>query len=282
MTNFRAIDIADQPRVTPAAQPAPMLDWVEIRRLVIDERYQRPLGTKNWAIIRKIAAEFDWAAFGPVLLAPVEGGLFALIDGQHRTHAAALCGFEKVPAMITTVPAAAQARAFVQVNKARTGISSQMIFRAALAAGEGWATRCDTVVAAGGGRLMPYNATSKVRRSGQVYCIGLVRALVTSGRGPALTAVIRALIAYDEKAARPALFSEYVLRPLTLAVATEARFLALDLAAFLRRNDPFLVIDGAIRASTALSTQKPQNILGRDALVERLRQFAMTAGEIHA
>lgn len=282
MTHLRRIDIQNRPAFVPAAQPAPMLDWIPIARLVIDDRYQRSLGPRNWTAITRIAAAFDWASFGPVLLAPVEGGRFAVIDGQHRVHAAALCGIESVPAMITTAALDAQARAFVRINAARTNATVYNVFRAALAAGEDWAIRCDEVVAAGGGRLMPYNCSTAERRSGQVYCVGLVRELVAGGRAATLTAAIRALVAYDEKAARPALFSEYILRPLTFAIAAEARFQDLDLAAFLRRNDPFKVIDAAIRAASTLGATKPQNILGRDALIQRLRAFAVGAGAANA
>ena len=41
------------------------------------------------AHLRRIAEQFDWRLFAPVIVAPIEGGLFAVIDGQHRTHAAA-------------------------------------------------------------------------------------------------------------------------------------------------------------------------------------------------
>lgn len=282
MTHLRPIDISDRPAFVPAPQPAPMLDWIPIARLVIDDRYQRPLGTRNWVVITKIAAAFDWASFGPVLLAPVEGGRFAVIDGQHRVHAAALCGIESVPAMIITAALDAQARAFVQVNSRRVGVSPHIVFRAALAAGEGWATRCDAVVAAGGGRLMAYNSSAANRKSGQVYCVGLVRDLVAAGHAAPLTAALRALVAYDELAARPALFSDYILRPLVQAIAADPGFQDLDLAAFLRRNDPFKVIDAAIRASATLGATKPQNILGRDVLIQRLRVFAIGAGAAHA
>lgn len=282
MTHLRPIDIGQRPRHALAEQPAPWLGWIPIAEMVIDDRYQRPLGSKNWAAITRIAAAFDWASFGPVLLAPVEGGRFAVIDGQHRVHAAALCGIESVPAMITTAATDAQARAFVQINSRRINASAHVVFRAALAAGEGWAERCDAVVAAGGGRLMAYNVSSAERKSGQVYCVGLVREMIAAGHAAALTAAIRALVAYDEKAVRPALFSEYILRPLTLAIAADPGFQDLDLAAFLRRNDPFKVIDAAIRASSALGTTKPQNILGRDALIQRLRAFAIGAGAAHA
>lgn len=87
-----------------AEQPAPQLLWLRIEDLVVDSRYQRPLNTGNWAAIRRIAKDFRWSRFSPVLVAPVEGGRYAVIDGQHRAHAAALCGIESIPAMVALVP----------------------------------------------------------------------------------------------------------------------------------------------------------------------------------
>lgn len=52
--------------------PAPMLQWIEIKDLVIDEAYQRDLTPRNWAAIRRIAANFKWSRFSPVFCAPVE------------------------------------------------------------------------------------------------------------------------------------------------------------------------------------------------------------------
>lgn len=274
MTSLRPIDISSGPRFEPAPQPVPLLDWVEIDRLRIDERYQRPLGKKNWTIINKIAAGFDWASFGPVLVAPVEGGFFAVIDGQHRVHAAALCGIAMVPAMVINISPAAQAAAFVQVNQMRTAVSANAAFRAALAAGEDWAVRGAAAVEAGGGRLMPFKASQGAKKPGQVYCVTVVRNLVNAGHAPALTAAVRALIGYDAKGTRAALFSEYILHPFVLALADDARFLALDLVAFLNRNDPFIVIESAMRVAAQDGDTRRKRILATNAFVRRLNHFA--------
>src|SRR4051812_451900 len=76
---------------------APKLDWIAISALVIDRQYQREitkLGRKN---IRHIAENFHWSMFTTVMVAPIGGGKYAIVDGQHRTTAAALVGIEKVP-----------------------------------------------------------------------------------------------------------------------------------------------------------------------------------------
>lgn len=116
MTAYREIQIGSREIIAAPAEPAPDLKWLPISDIVIDEAYQRPLLRSNWKAIEKIAREFKWSRFTPVLVAPVEGGKFALIDGQHRTHAAKLRGLPVVPAMIVPMSAEEQAMAFAHVN----------------------------------------------------------------------------------------------------------------------------------------------------------------------
>ena len=87
---YRSIEVSHLPPVVPVDQAAPMLAWIKIADLAIDDDYQRPLNPGNWLAIRKIAEAFRWGRFGPVLVSPIEAGRFAVIDGQHCCHAAAL------------------------------------------------------------------------------------------------------------------------------------------------------------------------------------------------
>ncbi len=61
-----------------------MLTWVENAPMVVDDSYQRAMGSLAWRHIIAIADNFDWSKFTPVIVAPVEGGFYAIIDGQHR------------------------------------------------------------------------------------------------------------------------------------------------------------------------------------------------------
>jgi len=177
----RPIDIADLDRVQQRDLVRPDLEWVPISAILIDDRYQRPLGPKNRTAIRRIAEIFDWAEFTPCLVAPLGGGQYALIDGQHRTHAAALAGQDAVPCLIVPMDFARQARAFAAVNGRVTAISVFHIYRAALASGEPWALEARKVVEHAGGRLMTGNASSSAKKPGEIYCIGLIRKLVEAG-----------------------------------------------------------------------------------------------------
>lgn len=243
---LRPIEILDEEIRAPEEQPAPILDWLPIERLRIDDTYQRALGRVNVQQIRKIAEHFRWSRFTPVLVSPIEGGLYAIIDGQHRTHAAALCGFSAVPAMAVHVPRSEQARAFQWVNQQSIRVTPHQVFKAAVTAGDAWARDCIMAVEAGGCRLMTSNASSNDKKPRQVYSVGLVKRMVEKGKAGAVTAALRAISAYDETG-RVGLYSDYVLRPWFEAVAEDARFEKIDLLAVLRANDPFRVIEGAAR-----------------------------------
>lgn len=152
-SSFRKVEIQGHATCSLAEQPAPILDWLPLDRLVIDDRFQRPLNEGSWKAIRKIAENFRWSRFGPILVAPIAGGLYSVVDGQHRVHAAALCGIESVPAMAVQIGMAEQAMAFAQVNTALIRVSAHQSYRAALAAGDPVATAARDAVSAAGCEL---------------------------------------------------------------------------------------------------------------------------------
>lgn len=272
---LRHIDVSAVDPVTPADQPAPMLDWVPIAKIVIDDEYQRELKPNNWAAIKRIAADFHWSRFSPVLLAPIEGGLYACIDGQHRTHAAAICGFDRVPAMITTVPRSEQARAFVHVNGSQIRVSGHQVYRAALAAREPWAVACRDAVEHAGCKLMTNNATlAKDKKPGEVFCIALIRKLVEAGKAEAVTAGLRALRIYEPE--KVALYADYVLTPWLTAVASDPQFVHADLIAVLRKRSPYNCIEAAERI--AVTERKPAAAMKRQFFERQIRDYGINTG----
>ena len=209
---MRPIDTGSEPRVIPEEQPLPELAWVDIDGLVIDDRYQRPLGKANWSRIRKIAAEFRWSRFSPILVAPTASGGYAVVDGQHRVHAAKICGFSRVPALIVQMDKQEQARSFSWVNDQVTRISTFHIYKAALAAGEDWAIDCREAVEVSGCRLMTGNSSTNSKKVGEIYAIALIRHLVERDKARVVTTGLKALLDYDVTGRVP-LYSAVILRP---------------------------------------------------------------------
>jgi hypothetical protein len=199
MTEYRPIALPNMGApLSIVDQPSPMLQWVEIALMVIDDSYQRQINQTGLRTIKTIAEGFRWSCFTPVLLAPIEGGLFAVIDGQHRVHAALMCGIKSVPAMVVPIAATEQATAFVQVNSARTAMSPLNLYKAGLVAGAAWAIDADRAVSEAGCRLMRSNRSTKDKKPGEVYCVGLIRDLVAKGHGRAVTVALSAVRALDQ------------------------------------------------------------------------------------
>jgi len=269
---FRTIDVAGFDACQLIEQPAPMLQWVPIADLVIDGAYQRDLGRQNLAAIRKIASDFRWSRFAPVLVAPVDGGRFAIIDGQHRTHAAKVCGIKSVPAMIVQIDPAEQASAFAFVNSATTKITPHHIYNAGLAAKEAWAVNMKEAVEAGGCDLRMSNASTAQKKPGQIYCIGLIRDIEKRGYLSALTTVLKGLVEYDTTGRVP-LYSDFIIRPMVFAYVESRDFKRIDIAAFLRENDPFKVINFVDRAMADEQLQGSRQVNYRNAFKVHFQQY---------
>lgn len=235
---YRKIETGDRHVECPVPEPEPRLSWVPISRLVVDEEYQRPLGRANWTAIMKIAANFQWHRFTPMLIAPVpDEDLFCVIDGQHRAHAALVAGKSSVPAMIVDLDTKGQASAFSWVNGQVTAITAFHIYKAGLAAGDPEAIAARDAVEAAGAKLMTYTASTNVKKPGQIYAIGLVRRWIKRGQGDLVTSGIRAL-ARSQFSDERDYWSNAVLDPLFNAMNAVPEVIPLDLAPFLNAHDP--------------------------------------------
>ena len=177
--------------------PEPAMEWLPVDQLVIDPEYQREVNKTGRRAIEQIAARFEWTKFGAVTVAPVSLGRFAIIDGQHRVTAAKLVGIARVPCVIQALDRAGQAAAFSAINGSVVKITPNAIYRAALAAGEGWAIAAERACKAAGCRLMTSNRSAAMKDAGEIYAVGMIRELIER-HGEA--AVTKALAAYRQSA----------------------------------------------------------------------------------
>ena len=267
MTHFRTIDISNMQPAELASQPSPQMLWVEIAQLVIDDRYQRPLSKNNLSAIKRIASDFRWSRFSPVIVAPIEGGRYAIIDGQHRAHAAALCGIKSIPAMVALVAPEEQAQAFIDINTRQIRVSGHQVYRAALTAGEAWAVECEKAVSAAGCRLMTSTGSTSAKKPGQVFAVALIRKMIEAGYGAAVTAGLTAVREFDPESV--ANFSDALLTPF-LGAAAETGATAPQLLAALHARKPWLVIETADRL--AKNEGKPMAVVRRGFFVALVHQ----------
>lgn len=243
---LRTVEIKGARPATVDPGVAPMLQWLKIADLVIDDDYQRDLKRGNWNAIRRIADRFKWSRFSPVFVAPVEGGKYAIIDGQHRTHAAAICGFAEVPCQIVQMSIAEQAASFAAVNGLVTKVTGGQIYKAALTANEPWAVDCCAAVSAAGCKLMIHNKTTRDKLPGEVFALALIKQHVKAGNSAAITFALDAL-RRSEGGKIADYWSGPVLKILLEAVATRPALLdrSVDLAAFLDDFDVWRALDEA-------------------------------------
>lgn len=191
------IDLAKAPRVTPAAiaqQPKPQLRWAVPAELLVEEVYQRGLGAKSIALIRRIVAAWDWSRMKPPICAELPGGKLAVIDGQHTAIAAASHGgIAKIPVMVVPcIDLAARAAAFVGHNRDRLGLTPYAVHRAEVAAGEATALRIEQACRQAGARIVGPQAQFRV---GDTMAVQFVRQLVVAGGIGAAARVLKLLVA---------------------------------------------------------------------------------------
>jgi hypothetical protein len=179
----------EKPKST-AVGAAPMLQWLKITDLVVDPAYQRPIIGKGRQNVDRIARAFSWSCFAPVVVSPVQGGKFAIIDGQHRSTSAAIVGFDSVPCQIVIAAREEQAAAFKAINGTTTPISQMALHAAALVASEPWAVQIARVCACAEVELLRYPVPADKQVPGQTMAIGAIaRCLKQYGEATLITAL---------------------------------------------------------------------------------------------
>lgn len=169
MTEPRPIETASYAKLTPPASfgKPPRLEWLGIKQLVVDPEYQREITNDGRKNIRKIATQFNWSMFTPVIVAAAGGNRFAIVDGQHRTTAAALCGIERVPCAIIEAIRGEQAAAFRAININTTRLHQWQLFHAAVIAGDETAKRTMSVCRRAGVTICRYPVQSSSMKTGE-------------------------------------------------------------------------------------------------------------------
>lgn len=165
------------------AGPFPTLQWIAIEKLRIDPAYQRDVGGRGAANIRKIAREFNWSKFAPVIVAHAGAGLYSIIDGQHRTIAAAVRGIAKVPCHEVEADQARQADAFAAINSQITAVTPMQLHAARLAARDPEASELAAICAQAGVTICRFPTPADKMKPGETNAVGAIaRNLKSYGR----------------------------------------------------------------------------------------------------
>lgn len=190
---LRKIEIRKDLDCPVVASSKPRFEWLPIEALRIDDRYQRPLNAGSWKAIRKIAKNFDWKFFSIVDVSKREGGVYAIIDSQHRVHGAAMAGMTHVPCLVHTMTLEEEAEAFAAINGNVVAMTYWSMYRASLFAGEAWALASSKCVSDAGCTLMTNNKASASKKGGEIFTIQDVRKKVEAGKAKEVTFALKVL-----------------------------------------------------------------------------------------
>ncbi|PNG27023.1 ParB N-terminal domain-containing protein [Methylocella silvestris] len=154
--------------------PVPELRWLPIASLVVDDAYQRLIGGRGRFLIQKIAREFSWLKFAPVVVSPIAGGVYAIVDGQHRATGAASIGIGEVPCLIIQADAQQQAKAFSAINGQTVKMNRQQLYHASLAAGHPDAVATDRAAREAGVVIVRSAKTAIQLKPGDTMACGTI------------------------------------------------------------------------------------------------------------
>jgi ParB-like nuclease domain len=182
-----------QPSTEFSPGPAPQQLWLDVGELFVDDGYQRTIGKKGAENIRLIAERFDWSKFAPVIVAPLEGGGYAIVDGQHRTTAAMIRGLKRVPCHVVQADRAQQAAAFAAVNGNVTMTIPSQIFWAQKTAGDPLACTVDGVCKAADVTIIRSNKSLLKMKVGQTTAVKCLTRCVELYGPELMTTVLRCL-----------------------------------------------------------------------------------------
>jgi hypothetical protein len=166
--------------------PVPELRWLPIAALVVDDAYQRPIVGRGKTNVLAIASGFSWVKFAPVVVCPVQGGTYAIVDGQHRTTAALMIGIDSVPCLIIQADRKQQAASFRAINGNTTKVNRLSIYKAAVAAGEPEALAVEAAIREADVTIIIHCCAAKDLKPGHTMASGTIGACIAK-YGHALT-----------------------------------------------------------------------------------------------
>jgi ParB-like nuclease domain len=259
----------------PSAGYAPEVAWVSLSDLVVDGRYQRPVTRSGLNTIHRIMWDFRWARFAPCIVTRIAEGRYAIIDGQHRCTAALSLGFERVPCAIVKADAKEAAAIFAAVNGVVTPMSAQMVYKAALFAGEGWAERLQAITAKHGVEILFYPVQRSAQRPLQTMAVGTLRKLLARHGAAKLDQVLATVLDHPQ-VRTPGFIDARVLAAAAHAVVAGQPML--------REATPYSRLGGETSTAPSLPAEPPPGLVvePNGARVRDLKRMGRTRQEIAA
>ena len=248
-----------------AAGATPRLQWLLISDLVLDSTYHQSVAGSGRRKVDRIARAFSWARFATVVVAPAPGGKFVIIDGQHRTTAAAVVGFDKVPCQIIEADRKEQAIAFKAINRTAT-VSSRMALQAAgCSASEPRAIQLAELCARAEVELLRYPVPIGRQHSGQTMAVGAISQCLRRYGEETLITTLQCVTQTTNN--RPGVLSARIIKALCAVLGSDPVLRESGLTLL----ETFDAIDLAALANRAAADAAVRNISTVQLIIDRIR-----------
>lgn len=225
------------------------LKWLKLGQLRIDPRYQRSITPSGRATIRAIVEGFDWSKFSPIVVGERPGGVYAIIDGQHRaTGALTHGGVRSVPCYVIRGGDEAEAAAFAIINGQVTAITQTQIHRARVMAKVPDALRLEAVCGLGGVRILRNPAPPGYWKIGDTVSIGTLRSCLKKYGQDVLVTALQCITETGE--GNPGLVRGDIIQGFCDVLSKSERWL--DSGEALFKAIETLGVDGIYRTATKL------------------------------
>lgn len=195
-SRFRKIDTLPfdrPPKFETELGVTPKLLWLPLTRMFIDESYQRNVLERGMSNVYNIAREFDWKKFSAVVVAKVDDK-YAIVDGQHRTYAAALRGIVEIPCLVIEATTEEQAAAFAAINAKTTRVDDLQVFNAAVAAKDPAALEIVATLARADVTMHRYRCPENRSKPRQTMALGSVRVALKLYGGDILVLALKCIL----------------------------------------------------------------------------------------
>lgn len=146
----------DDDGTDPSGEFTGVTRYVEVSKLKVDFTYQREADPSH---IAKIVREWHTQACSAIYVSDRGDGFLWIVDGYARKEAARKKSLRYLPAVVAHFPSvAAEAEAFIKINKHRRQMSSVSMHKPQLALNDPMAIEVDRLVASIGRRIDPSRA----------------------------------------------------------------------------------------------------------------------------
>lgn len=170
--------------ILPAKGTPPVLQWISVDDLQVDDRYQRSVAdSTSGTLIKRIANAWDWSLAQVLVVARRPDSALMVIDGQHRLAAAKIrTDIPHLPCVVIDANSIEQeAQTFLKINKERKPVSALAGFHALVAASNPVAVDVQAIVKDCGFRIGRHTNISNVPNMTLVCVSALVRGYNTYG-----------------------------------------------------------------------------------------------------